>query len=306
MENKIVLFLEENHIPYKMRKDWANICCPYCSDTNYHLGLSSDGKASCFRCGNHNINSVFHELLHCGASEAKALVHRYVHKGFSRKEEDSNLCASACEFKLPSSGNILKAKIPYVYMRRRFPYMSIDEFVTMLSVNKVTYTDTDFVMKKPDGNITDKMAGRIVFPLIHNGKEVSYQCRDYTCNLHSVKYLTAQKEFERVFHKDLLYGEDNVPYNKIIVCEGVFDALSIGNGAVHTFGVKWSRSQAEALCAYSHVYIAYDMDKAGEEGAKSLASAISHRVKVTRVKISEKDINSCSQSEIEDIKALIM
>ena len=117
--------------------------------------------------------------------------------------------------------------------------------------------------------------------------------------------MTAYPEYERIMHKDVLYGEDDVPYNKVIVCEGVFDALSIGAGAVHTFGVKWSRRQAESLCAYDKVYIAYDNDKAGKLGAESLASAIKHRVKVAIVRVSAKDINSCSQSEIEDIKALI-
>lgn len=182
--------------------------------------------------------------------------------------------------------------------------MRLNDFVSMVSHYGITYTDNDFVMPKPNGELTGMFAGRIVFPLIHNGIPVSYQCRDYTDSC-KVKYMTAYPAYERIMHKDILYGEDDVPYNKVIVCEGVFDALSIGAGAVHTFGVKWSRSQAESLCAYDKVYIAYDNDKAGKIGAELLASAIKHRVKVTIVRVSAKDINSCSKSEIEDIKALI-
>jgi hypothetical protein len=305
MINGIVQLLEDNHIHYRIRKEWVNVCCPYCGDNDYHLGLTDDGKATCFRCGTHNINSVIHELLHCGASESKSIVRRYICRSKSeRKDDPAKVCSSAFEFKVPSSGNILRAKFPFMYLRRRFKWMSIDEFVSMVKRCGITYTDTEFVMPKPDGNLTGMFAERIVFPLIHNGIPVSYQCRDYTDSC-KVKYMTAYPEYERIMHKDVLYGEDYVPYSKVIVCEGVFDALSIGAGAVHTFGVKWSRSQAESLCAYDKVYIAYDNDKAGKLGAESLASAIKHRVKVTIVRVSAKDINSCSQSEIEDIKALI-
>lgn len=293
MDNSVVKFLEDYKIPYRMRKDWANVCCPYCADTGFHLGLASNGASTCFRCGSHNINAVIHELIHCNAQDARRLARVYFRSSASEKHSDVNLSA----FEIPSSGSILKNRMAYRYLRERFIWMSSEDFKSMIDTYKITYTSSAF---------SDyKLAGRIVFPLIHNGIPVSYQARDYTGNS-KAKYMTASKEHERMFHKDLLYGEDNVPCNTVVVCEGVFDALSIGKGAVHTFGVKFSKAQVEALYAYDTVYIAYDMDKAGCLGAESLASELKHRVTVKRVKLSGHDINSCSRNEIEDIRGLLL
>lgn len=294
MDNPVVKFLEDYKIPYRMRKDWANVCCPYCADTGFHLGLASNGAATCFRCGSHNINAVIHELIHCTAHDAKRISRAYF-RASSSSTNDMALSASVCE--IPTSGDILKNRNAYRYLRERFSWMSLEEFIQMVKAYAITYTSKTF---------NDYMlAGRIVFPLIHNGVSVSYQARDYTGNSNA-KYMTASKSNESMFHKELLYGEDYVPYNTIIVCEGVFDALSIGKGAVHTFGVKFSKAQVEALYAYDTVYIAYDMDKAGCLGASALARELKHRVKVKRIKLSCHDVNSCSVNEIEDIRGLLL
>lgn len=293
MDNSVVKFLEDYKIPYRMRKDWANVCCPYCADTGFHLGLASNGAATCFRCGTHNLNAVIHELIHCTSQDARRLARVYFRSSAFEKHNDVNLSV----FEIPSSGSILKNRMAYRYLRERFIWMDVAEFKSMIDTYKITYTSSAF---------SDYMlAGRIVFPLIHNGISVSYQARDYTGNS-KAKYMTASKEHERLFHKDLLYGEDNVPCNTVVVCEGVFDALSIGKGAVHTFGVKFSKAQVEALYAYDTVYIAYDMDKAGCLGAASLARELKHRVKVKRIKLSCHDVNSCSINEIEDIRGLLV
>ena len=293
MDNPVVKFLEDYKIPYRMRKDWANVCCPYCADAGFHLGLSSNGAATCFRCGTHNLNAVIHELIHCTSQDARRLARVYFRSSAFEKHNDVNLSA----FEIPSSGSILKNRTAYRYLRERFIWMNVEEFKSMIDTYKITYTSSAF---------SDYMlAGRIVFPLIHNGIPVSYQARDYTGNS-KAKYMTASKVNERIFHKDLLYGEDYVPYSTIIVCEGVFDALSIGKGAVHTFGVKFSKAQVEALYAYDTVYIAYDMDSAGCLGASALARELKHRVKVKRIKLSCHDVNSCSVNEIEDIRGLLL
>lgn len=293
MDNKVIQFLEENNIPYKRRADWANVNCPFCGDSKYHLGVSPSGGCTCFKCGKHGLIATIHGLLDCGITAAKRYARLYFAVGEYVADE---VIAPRVQFSLPSSGNIMKHKPSYCYMRNRFPWLIKTEFQAMVEKYQITYTDTDY---------SDSLfAGRVIFPNLLNGKAVSYQARDYTKNSRC-KYITASKASELVFHKDFLWGIDFVPYDKIMVCEGVMDALTIGAGAVHTHGVKWSRLQAEALCAYSDVYICYDQDEAGEQGARSLASAISHRTKVHIVKLSAHDINSCNVNEINDLKGLL-
>ena len=290
----IAELLEEHHIPYKVRANFHNVCCPFClSDHGYHLGISDKGFATCFKCGWHSIESTLHALLDCGYQTAKHFA-KTVCKGKAFELDDPK----TAKFELPSDGELtgLKYTRAWDYMAQRFMHLTTDKFLRLMRDYDIRYTKFEYkdVM----------LAGRIVFPNYYHGKAVSWQARDYL-NIHKAKYITAPKAGELLFHKNFLWGIDKVPYDKVIVCEGVMDALTIGYGAVHTHGVKFSKAQVDELASFSEVYICYDSDEAGVDGAKRLASQLSHKTKVKIIKISDKDLNSCSKQEIEDVKGLI-
>ena len=290
----IAELLEEHHIPYKVRANFHNVCCPFClSDHGYHLGISDKGFATCFKCGWHSIESTLHALLDCGYQTAKHFA-KTVCKGKAFELDDPK----TAKFELPSDGELtgLKYTRAWDYMAQRFMHLTTDKFLRLMRDYDIRYTKFEYkdVM----------LAGRIVFPNYYHGKAVSWQARDYL-NIHKAKYITAPKAGELLFHKNFLWGIDKVPYDKVIVCEGVMDALTIGYGAVHTHGVKFSKAQVDELASFREVYVCYDSDEAGHDGAKRLASQLSHKTKVKIVKVSEKDLNSCSKQEIEDVKGLI-
>lgn len=289
MKNSIIQLLDDNHIAYKLRGEWANVCCPHCLDSNFHLGIAPTGSCTCFKCGRHTLESTLHALLSCGFVEAKKTAKLIRHK----EDKEINALNSMCV--IPSSG-VVMPKAPYTYLHNRFKHLTDTEMANMVSAYGITYTDMAY---------NDLLyANRIIFPNYLGGTAVSFQGRDWTGDA-KTKYMTPKKEDEVVHHKDFLWGIDKVPYDKVVVCEGVFDALTIGQGAVHTHGVKFSFAQAQALLGFSHVYICYDMDKPGRDQAKSLSKLLCHRTKVSIVRLSEHDVNTCSKSEIEDIKALI-
>ena len=290
----IAELLEENHIPYKIRADFYNVCCPFCiSDHGYHLGISDKGFATCFKCGWHSIESTLHALLDCGYQTAKHLAKTSCKRKVFELDEPKT-----AKFELPSDGDLVGLKYTRAldYMAQRFMHLTTDKFLRLMVDYDIRFTRFEY---------KDAMlAGRIVFPNYYHGKAVSWQARDYL-NIHKAKYITAPKDGEIIFHKNFLWGIDKVPYDKVIVCEGVMDALTIGQGAVHTHGVKFSKAQVDELASFSEVYICYDSDEAGDDGAKRLASQLSHKTKVKIVKVSDKDLNSCSKQEIEDVKGLI-
>lgn len=287
----IVDILDEHNIAYNVRGDWYNVCCPFClHDTGYHLGISNKGYATCFKCGWHSMQTVLAALLDCGYDHARSLARRlYSNEAYMPVQYATN------DFKLPSSGKLSGVAFEY-FSDRMGAYYTTEDLNALVDSYDLRYTAYDY----PDY----MYAGRIVFPNKLNGKAVSYQCRDYM-GIHNTKYITAGKDQELVFHKNFLWGIDHVPYNKVIVCEGVMDALTIGAGAVHTHGVRWTTSQAAELMCFDEVYICYDSDSAGMLGARDLARNICHRAKVKVVRISAKDVNSCSKSEVEDLRALI-
>lgn len=295
--NSIASLLEEHRIPYKRRASFYNVCCPFCiQDAGFHLGISESGFATCFKCGWHSIESTLHALLDCGYQQAKHIANTIAPERNKREETDKT---ASTDFYIPSDGRLtdLTAKAPYInYMCERLYAYHGDNYVPLLNKYDVQYTKFDYK--------DALLAGRIVFPNTYHGKAVSWQARD-ALGIHRLKYVTAPKEAELIFHKNFLWGIDNVPYDKVIVCEGVMDALTVGAGAVHTHGVKFSKSQADELSSFSEVYICYDGDDAGVDGAKRLASTISHKTKVKIVRLSEHDLNSCSRQEIDDVRGLI-
>jgi 5S rRNA maturation endonuclease (ribonuclease M5) len=285
--------LEEHHIQYRVRADWYNVCCPFCyGDTGFHLGISDKGFATCFKCGWHSIESTLHALIDCGYVTAKHYA-KTICKGKSLEVDEPK----TIKFELPYDDDITTGGgIARQYLQDRLGQYHGFHLHTLLKDYDIRFTKFEY---------KDAMlAGRIVFPNYYHGKAVSWQARDYL-NIHSAKYITAPKDGEIIFHKNFLWGIDKVPYDKVIVCEGVMDALTIGEGAVHTHGVKFSHAQVGELMGFKEVYICYDSDEAGMLGARRLASCLSHRTNVKIVKISCKDVNSCSKQEVEDLKGLI-
>lgn len=291
MENKTAQLLDSHGIAYRHRNGWYNVCCPFCLDHKFHLGISDKGYATCFKCGWHSVESVFSALFDCGYQKAKHIAHTM----YKNSKHDSPSVLSV-DFKVPSSGDGL-SKLANEYLRERFPYLTDEAYKQMLKTYQLTSTRYDY---------EDALyANRVIFPNLYNGKAVSWQGRDFTGTARA-KYILPKKENELIFHKNFLWGIDFVPYDKVIVCEGVMDALSVGAGAVHTHGVKWSKAQACELMGFKEVYICYDGDEAGEIGAKSLAKEICHRTRVKIIKLSGHDLNSCSKQELEDVKGLIV
>jgi len=231
----------------------------------------------------------------CGVVEAKRL-QRLFFKGAS-SSASANASSSASASILPSSGDITRNLVAYTYLRKRFKHLSAEAFKNMIKTYGITYTDEMYRDKW-------KYRSRIIFPNILCGKVVSFQTRSYNQNAR-IKYLTADPTEEVVPHKSFLWGIDWVPFNKIIVTEGVMDALTIGAGAVHTHGVNFTQEQVQCLHPFDHVFIAYDMDDAGCKASKALASALSHRTKVTRIRLSQHDVNSCSEQEIKEIQGVL-
>lgn len=297
-----------SHGNHHCRQGWRQLCCPFCieGDSSYHLGYSLEGNSFvCYKCGWHPIYTVVAALLDCNFTQAREY-ERKIFKTFYRKKGDASASSSLDSFesasgnmltrvKVPSSGNIIEMREPYIYLRKRFRWMSEVEFKAMIVTYQITATNTS----------ASAYRGRIVFPNIYNGKIVSFQTRDYT-NHSRAKYITAKPEEELIHHKDFLWGLDRVQTDKVVVCEGVMDALSGGDGFLHTHGIKWTEQQSVCLRSFRQVYVCYDKEDQALEQARNLAHDLESYTKVTIVKLKDgKDLNSTSNSEREDVIALL-
>jgi len=113
--------------------------------------------------------------------------------------------------------------------------------------------------------------GRIILPVYENKNLVFYQGRSFYPANRSPKYLNVKHAHPPVFGI-----KDCQPGGEIIICEGYFDVIAIGKGAVTGFGAKMSEDQITKIVSLkpSKVTVCFDPDDAGSKGYKKLCKVL--------------------------------
>jgi DNA primase len=89
-----------------------------------------------------------------------------------------------------------------------------------------------------------KQRNRIVFPVVMNGKTVSWVARAIDRSAPGEKYINPPG----VDQGTVLWGFDNARvYKEVIITEGVFDALKVGDNAVVSFGKNVTPAQVSLI-----------------------------------------------------------
>lgn len=264
--NLIKLF-RDFHIPMASpgqrhyRQGWVNTPCPFCTGhPGNHLGYCIDSKSEffgrfvCHRCGGKNTFRTISKLLgieeearvwsiigqYGGATKRTILSTRMV----LRPPRNVDLP--------PRTTRLMEVPGAIRYLKgRKFDPEEIEQ------VWKVMATGPGAVVKSKDGKQLD-FSYRLIIPVYHQDKLVTYQGRDWT-GKSSRKYLACLPELESRSIKSLLYGMDLVSTNETVLMEGVTDVWRYGAGAVACFGVKYHQNQVrELLKRFDRIVMAFD------------------------------------------------
>ena len=311
--SRVIDFLEDNHIDYRLegnhhcRRGWVQICCPFCmsGDTNFHLGINlEEGYCNCYKCGFHSTVAVFSNFLGTKRTETRHILHG-LFKNID-KQDMKEISLRPKEVVLPGNGTMLLRA--YEYLMKRFPDCA-DDVIRKYHLSSTGIADQYLTYYKTvkEQRYSNKYANCIVIPNYLQGQLVSFQCGSYV----KKQYITACEYEELIPCKSFLWGIDNVPADTVIVTEAAYDAMSVGDGAVHTHGCCFTREQINELATFGKVYVAYDMDSAGESAAHQLVNQLSHRTEVYRIHWSYgKDLNDLlktkdGRKELAEIKELL-
>ena len=280
------------------RHGWVQIRCPMCyeGDYKFHMGYNyeEDYGFHCYKCGFHYPDKIIAEILEISRKEAKAILRRYL-----KRDSGSGGPETVTETTLPKlalpSGYQLKTPTTaaYRYLRGRFPHKADQEFISMIKDHRIYYTRPGL----------ERYSGRIIIPTFWAGEAVSFQARDYTDKSRG-KYINPNKDEEIRNIKQMVWGMDRCG-DSAIVCEGVMDALTIGDGAVHLGGISYSREQVKLLSRFRKLYICFDNEKAASRAARRLAASVGIFTEVALVSINSDDINSATLKEIDWLKSLL-
>lgn len=277
-------FVIDNHIDYEIRKGWVNIQCPFCGDTDKHLGLQNH-TATCWRCGKQSIYQVIKKL---GGDPSIVL-----YSGIYTISEYQNNSIVYNKKDLILPGDIKYNKIAKQYIENR--NFDIDELIRDY---KIQFTNADNGLYKSVNGSSINYKFRIMIPIFYNNKLVSWTGRSYVND--SVRYLSLSIEDEIISHKTILYNECDT--RNVIVVEGLFDAIRIGRGAVCTFGTAYTKSQVLELTKYNRVFILFDNEIVAQKQAESLAVEL-NMLGVTAEVVSGIDTDPADLS-IDDVKYL--
>jgi len=255
---------------------WVQLNCPYCSgNPGPHLGFNlREGYFNCWRCGFHRTTEVISSVLSCSDKEAFRIMKQYESTGPIRiLGKIKHIDGVRKEAKFPSGTTKLKKRHKRYLKSRGFDPDKLEEIWDLKGTGM--YGDYKY---------------RIIVPIYHGGRRVSFQGRDVT-DKQELKYKACQQEKEARYHKRCLYGLNLLPDKDAVVVEGVTDVWRLGPGAIATFGISYTKAQVRLLGKLRNKYILYDSaDPQAVAQGEKLANELSfYPGNVEIIEIDERD-----------------
>ena len=275
------------------RQGWLSTPCPFCTgDEGNHLGYNAKYNVfTCWRCGKHTKGEVLATLLNKPKKEAVNYAKEfYGLDPFEEKPEPEIIKADTLI--IPGSKEIPPLHREYLTKRWYNP----DKLASQWDLYFTTYHETH--------------PWRIIAPVWHDGKYVSYVGRDAS-GVSPTRYLTCFPRNEIRDCKLCVFGMQYAVGKTVIVVEGMFDAFRIGYGAIATLGTGWKQEQAEIIARnYDTSYILYDPEHEAQKRATRLAQTLSmmgkHKSHVIELKgTSAEDPGDLNDEEVGEIRKLL-
>ena len=302
----ITSYLEDRGIKFtpggrkNVSHGWVGVRCPFCGDHSNHCGINiKKANFNCWICGEHGgIIKFIQAIENCESSEAWRIAKKF--------REDQSAPVELGNRKpptLPPQGlrrNVLPEYLLKTLRPKHKKYLRSRKFNPKELEKKYRLTGS-----RDDG----PYPGRIVAPFFLNQKIVTYILIDITGEA-NVKYLPCPKEKSIVSHKKTLYNIDNVRSRKVAIVEGPFDVWRIGDGAVATMGIQFTRAQLNQLVEKGtrEAYVIYDSDQdgQGQRMGKILANQLSGIIQyVEYVELNSGDPDDLDEKSLEEIRSWI-
>ncbi len=287
---KLPDILTELNIPFNeagqsphVTANWIGVECPWCGvgtgKTGLGFHLNNPKFCTCWRCGPHRTADALMEL----AKEPYRVIRKLLN---SLDVEYAQTERPRGSLILPKSlGPLLPAHKRYLRARKLNP----QRLITIWGIQAIG----------PAANL----AWRIFIPFRQQGETVSWTTR--TIGKSDRRYISAKPEQESIPMHKMLFGEDYCRHS-IIVCEGPFDAMRIGPGAVALAGLQCSNAQMLRISKYNTRIICFDAEPKAQERARRLCDSLSMFPGSTvNVEIDSKDPGEATKKEIKLLRSLL-
>lgn len=257
------LFLDYK-IPYSTRRNrgWINVECPFCtSEHPMHLGFNPNGDyCTCWNCGSHDLNQALYKVLKVPYSEVKNIISDYAGRSGIIKQLNKKV-ARAISLQFPDNG--------FTHVERQ--YLINRNFSPRYLHDKYGVTG---------GGITGRWKYRILIPVFLNGKLVSWTGRSILS-----KKLLKENEIPRYKNlsieesviniKECLFNIDNCKKEVVVLVEGVFDVMRLGDDFLCSMGTELTQGQIKIISDnFKKIFIMFDNELEAQEKARKFGLQI--------------------------------
>jgi hypothetical protein len=259
---------------------WVQICCPFCGEDNFKRGISLNyGNTNCWSCGAAPLASVLCEASKESYSKIKALLQGV---GWDRNLDEGYVKRGRLVLPL-GIGELQEPHLKYLRGRGFDP----DVLVRLWGIQGM--------------GMDGEYPWSLFIPICYRGKMVSWTTRSLSKK--GRRYITAKSTEEAYPAKDILFGWDYVRHAAIL-CEGPFDAMRIGPGAVACFGTSYTAEQIALFARVPIRIICFDTEDIAQEKAReilwTMAALPGETINV--VLESGKDPGSADEEELKEIR----
>lgn len=271
----VVMFLARSGIEFKRSgKEYVSVCCPFCSDTRFNGNIRTEGEPyyHCWICKGHRLSHYF-KMIDVVLDPTTQLELQQHHQQIEGKDDLSIV--------LPED------KFHNIH-KRYLIHRGYDVDILRQHYGVVGTLETG-----------DATRFRLFFPIYKDRVLVGYIARTVVDD--PVRYLCGGAVKDHLF-------EVRSQASYVVLCEGIFDALRFGKGAISGFGINITRQQLATLVALKkRVIILFD----NENKATIAAYRLGNRLKEYGVpvrsfnvcaNVGKKDLGECTSQEINEIR----
>lgn len=277
----------QGHKHEGLQKGWVNTSCPWCSGNfGYHLGFCTNPTSKyfngfyCYRCGGKKTFPTLARLLNVTEEQAREIARQYGGSTPVRRKEKPVIRPRTRGVELPPNTKRIaevQGAVRYL-LKRGFDPARLEAEWDIAA----TGPGAKVPLPRKPGAYLD-YSYRIIIPIYHEGKVVSYQGRDWT-GKSSRKYLACLPELERIPIKHTLYGLDKCEgMERGRLVEGVTDVWALGVGTVACYGIKYIAEQIKLLASkFKELDLIFDPEPQAKVQARRIIRELEERGVKTR------------------------
>lgn len=283
----MVAFCKDFHIDYtfegkNVSRGWMGLQDVFSSgDEGYHLGWNLSGNyLYSWKTGGHSLRSYLSEVA--PHTPYDTLIERYGDEYAFVERMRKVPKAKKLDFDFPELNDAAKK------------YLAGRGF------------DPEYVASRYGlrwGGLFGPWRYRIIAPIYQDGQLVSYQGRTIS-KVEEMRYKFLPVEESVVDPKKCLWGLDECKKRHVLVTEGIYDAMKLGDDAVAVMGISTTEVQARKLSRFDTVYFLYDPEPDAQRRAKKFASQVASLGHSTCMIIDTEEMHDLGDTPLEGIRAL--